>query len=572
MKNNKWEHIKSRKSLILTFVIGLFGLISAPVFSQQWSASVDSTSIKIGAQTTYSIAVEADTTQLVVFPEEQTFRPLEVIEFYPTDTTKNKDRYTLIKKYGLTQFDSGTYTIPKQKILIGTKAFFTDSLKVEVREIAVDTTKQGLYTIKPRVAVEKTPSKWLQYTLATLLILGLIGFLLYWFIWREKPLTAAEKIALLPPYERAKLALQELDKTDYLENKEIKEYYSELTGIIRKYLDEKVYDRSLESTTEELISRLYLLKEGNEIDLSKEDIKRINDILQRADLVKFAKSEPDIELAKLDRKAIDLGIDHVKESLPEPTEEELLEDIKYQEELAKKRKKKKLVLTGVIAAFLVLATFIGLGWHYGLTYVKDTIARHPSKVLLETKEWITSNYGAPSITITTPKVLERQAVELPEELKGQRNITVFSHGAIEQTLFVELITTKFQTNQEANTPQAGENTEESKSAQIDLAQAAEAGLKKLERQGVSNIITLHEKFSTPQEQEGIKTHGTASFPTGKEGELQNGKYILLGFTAENILQQVLITWRDQDVYAEQMVNRIVDSIELVNDQEAQEEE
>ena len=34
----------------------------------------------------------------------------------------------LIKKYGLTQFDSGRYTIPKQKVLIGDKEFYTDSL------------------------------------------------------------------------------------------------------------------------------------------------------------------------------------------------------------------------------------------------------------------------------------------------------------------------------------------------------------------------------------------------------------------------------------------------------------
>ena len=110
----------------------------------------------------------------------------------------------------------------------------------------------------------------------------------------------------------------------YLKNEEIKEYYSELTLIIRKYLDEKVYDHALESTTEELIGRLRLLKDGNQMDLSKEDtIKNIETILRRADLVKFAKSEPDPELAKLDRNTIDVEIDHVKEALPEPTEEEI---------------------------------------------------------------------------------------------------------------------------------------------------------------------------------------------------------------------------------------------------------
>ena len=76
-----------------------------------------------------------------------------------------------------------------------------------------------------------------------------------------------------------------------------------------------MYDRALESTTDELITRLNLLKDGNQIELSKEDIRNIETILKRADLVKFAKSAPDIELAKIDRNTIDIEIDHVKEAL-----------------------------------------------------------------------------------------------------------------------------------------------------------------------------------------------------------------------------------------------------------------
>ena len=103
-----------------------FGLLSLiylfllfPVFtSAQVSSSIDSTSIKIGEQITYAIQVETDTTNLVVFPEGQTFSPLEVIESFPIDTSKTNANQTLIKKYGLTQFDSGTFYIPKQKVLL----------------------------------------------------------------------------------------------------------------------------------------------------------------------------------------------------------------------------------------------------------------------------------------------------------------------------------------------------------------------------------------------------------------------------------------------------------------------
>ena len=70
----------------------LFFLFSFLSFAQVTS-SIDSTTIKIGEQITYKIQVETDTTSLVVFPEGQSFRPLEVIESYKIDTTKKDARY-----------------------------------------------------------------------------------------------------------------------------------------------------------------------------------------------------------------------------------------------------------------------------------------------------------------------------------------------------------------------------------------------------------------------------------------------------------------------------------------------
>ena len=550
-------NIKQYRTRVLSLCFALCSVFS---FAQKVESSIDSLSIKIGQELTYSIEVEVDTTSLVVFPEGQTFQPLEMIESYKVEATKIDDRFKLIKKYGLTQFDSGKYTIPRQKILIGDYEFLTDSLTVEINNIVVDTTKQGLYDIKPLIDVDKSPSKWWLFTLLIALLLALIGFVLYWFVWREKPLTHEEKVALLPPYERAKLALQELDNSDYLENDQLKAYYSDLTQIIRKYLDEKVYDRALESTTDELISRLSLLKDGNQIDISKEDIKNIETILKRADLVKFAKSTPDKELAKLDRNTIDVEIDQVKQALPEPTEEDLLKDLKYQEELAKKKKKRKIIITVIVSLALLIATYIGFSLHYGFAYVKDTILGNQSKELLEVKEWVTSEYGAPGITITTPKVLKRQNIELPEELKNKMKVVGFSYGDLDTTLDILVMSSKFnpdqQQKQEDSSKQAGEN-------KIDLVATAENQLKQFESQGAQNIITKNEQFITPNGQEGLKTYGTADFKIPLTGVVEKGNYIILGFTTENILQQVILIWKDNDVYADQIIDRIMNSIELL---------
>ncbi|ALJ05714.1 hypothetical protein APS56_11515 [Pseudalgibacter alginicilyticus] len=523
----------------------VFFLCSLFSFSQVTS-TIDSTSIKIGEQITYFIQVETDSTSLVVFPEGQAFSPLEMIESYAIDTVKNKDKYNLIKKYGLTQFDSGAYTIPQQKIIIGNKTFLTDSLKVEVNNVVIDTTKQGLYDIKPIIQVKKSSSNWWKYALLILLIIGVIAFVLYWFIWRKKPLTEEEKIALLPPYDRAKIALKKLDESQYLEQSNLKDYYSELTFIIRKYLDEKVYDRALESTTDELIDRLNLLKEGNQVDLSKEDIKNLESILKRADLVKFAKSAPDIELAKLDRTTIDIEIDHVKEALPEPSEEEKLLDEKYREELERKKKRKKIVLTVSIAVFLLVVTLVGFSLKYGFSYVKDTIIGHESKELLE-GDWVTSDYGVPPVTISTPKVLKRMEPPIPEEAKQQVDMTMFGYGSLIDGFNIAVITTSIKN--------LGEN-------KIELQQIAEQSIKMMEAQGVENMLLKSDKFLTPNGAEGLKTYGTADFPTMVKDKKETGNYLVLVFNAENVIQQVVLTWKEGDAYAKQMTERILNSVEL----------
>ncbi|MBT8288913.1 MAG: hypothetical protein HKN00_02845 [Flavobacteriaceae bacterium] len=545
------------KTIKLHILWALCGLIPSVVFAQV-EVAVDSVKARIGEQITYEMQVEADSSQLVIFPEGQTFMPLEVIESFKTDSFKQNDRYRLIKKYGLTQFDSGRYTIPGQKVVIGDKVVFTDSLDVEIMGVAVDTTKQKLYDIKPIIQVDKGPSSWWVYLISILLIIAAITALIYWFVWRKKPMTLEERIAILPPYERAKLALKELDKADYLERNELKAFYSDLTLIIRKYLDEKVYDHSLESTTNELIGRLMLLKDGNQIELDNKTISNIETILRRADLVKFAKSKPDPELAKLDLGTIDMEIDHVKESLPEPTEEERLADLRYKEELAKRKRKKKILITVALVIFILAATVVGFGLRYGFTYVKDTVFGHPTKTLLENRDWVRSEYGAPGVTISTPEVLERQSGELSPELEGKVQKVTFGYGKLGSNLYITVSTTKI--NPELQAEASGES--DSGQPAIDLRQAAEGTLVTLEGLGVQNIITKNEQFITPNGQEGLKTFGTADFPLDS-GDFMPGKYVHLGFTAENVLQQVILAWQEDDNYADEIIDRVLKSIELI---------
>ncbi len=554
-----------RKEMVLILFSFFFTLIS---FSQV-TTEVDTTQIRIGEQISYKIKVETDSTNLVVFPEGQTFLPLEMVEALKVDTTKKDSKFKLLREYKLTQFDSGSYYIPKQKIVVGDRTLFTDSLKIDVNTIEVDTTKQGLYDIKPIIEVEKTGSKWWLYLLFTLLILGLIAFLLYWFIWRKKPLTEEEEIALLPAYDRAKLALKKLEDSKYLERQELKKFYSELTFIIRKFLDEKVYDRSMESTTDQLVDRLQLLKDGNQFAFKKETIQNIETILKRADLVKFAKSEPDIALAELDKQTIEKEVDAVKATLPEPSEEEKLLNQQYKEAQERKKKRRKILITVGIVLLLFIATFVGFGIKYGFGYVKDTIIGHESKALLE-GNWVKSAYGFPPVFIETPRVLKRENIEMPDEVKEQIQSTTFVYGTLADEFSVMVNTTRYLNQQQAN-PTPSQNPDDQQQSQIDLVQVSEGAIKGIEQKGAKNITVKREKFSTPNNAEGLKTFGTLSLELPNTSIKFDAEYAMFHFTTENILQQIIITWPTDDQYADEMVQRIIDSIELNPNAEREEQ-
>ncbi|WP_370390143.1 BatD family protein [uncultured Winogradskyella sp.] len=557
--NNIKNKLVQSKSI---FVLAAFVFLLVQSAQAQVRSEIDTTTIRIGEQFNYKIEVETDSSSVVVFPEGQTFLPLEAVEASEIDSLLNASQIVLSRIYKLTQFDSGTYTIPRQKIVVGDNIHFTDSLKVRVNAIEVDTTKQKLYDIKPIIEVEKTSSNWWIWLLLGLLLVAIGAFLIYWIVWRKKPLTEEEEIALLPPYDRAKLAIEKLEEKQLLKVNKIKEYYSELTFIIRKYLDEKVYDRAMESTTDELMDRLNLLKDGNQFPFTKATLSNIETVLKRADLVKFAKSAPEVALAEMDKNTIAKEIDNIKSCLPEPTEEEKLLDLAYKQEQENKKRRRKIILSAVIAISLLALTYVGFGIKYGFGYVNDTILGNENKELLE-GEWVESAYGFPPIWIETPEVLRRLDSAAFGGDTSKIETTLFAFGDLTSPLFIQIGTSKVKQTQ-------AQSVDEQKA--LNMSTVVEGNLKRWEEEGVRNILTKTDKYTTPNGAEGLKTYGNAEFPTKKSDDFAPSEYAIYSFTTQDVIQQIVLVWRVDDDYANDIVKRVVDSIELIPDELAKEDE
>lgn len=510
------------------------------------TSTVDTTFIKIGEQVIWTVSVDIDTTAQVIFPEGQTFSPLETVEAFKTDTTRKQNRIVLEKSYALTQFDSGSYKLPTQRIDINGQGFFTDSLQIDVATVPVDTLNQKMYDIKDLMVVEKSHSGWWKIALWVLLGLTVLGGLLYWFVFRKKPLTEEEKVALLPPYDRALLELKKLENSKYLIQDEYKKYYSELTDIVRSYLEEDVNVTALESTTDQLIDKLELMTDSGELDLDKDTISQFKRILQTADLVKFAKSKPDTSVAEQDRKSIEQIVVKTHDALPEPTEEELMQQAEYQEELERKRKKKRIVIAVASLAGLILISAIAATAYFGFHYTKDTILGHPTKELLE-GEWVRSSYGFPSVIIETPKVLARQEVKLPPDAQANiKELQIFGYRSS-----IGLFTMATSSMILANPEQ-----------EPDIEQAVEAAIKEFEQKGAKNIITKQEEFTTVSGASGIKIFGSGKFAVPESDELIRGKYTIIMFGGQGFQQQVVLSWLEDDRYAQEIIDRILATLEV----------
>ena len=306
------------KLKILFFLL----LMCTLTYAQKVSVATDTTNIRIGEQFLFKIVIK-DTAN-VIFPEKlENLTKLEVVKDIKIDTFKN----SLIKKYLMTGFDSGAFYIPTQQIFIKNRAYLSDSVLINVATIAVDTSQQKPFPIKSIQTEPLVYDDFKPYVIWVILALLLVGLFIYYLKTRKKPeIKEIESINTLPPYEEALEKLQELDDKLLWQNNEIKKYYSELTEIVRVFIEKELEIPALEITTFELVSMLSDYNNPKNINITKETVRKLNALLQEADLVKFAKSTPLSHEIEEDRRVAEKVLNDLKPiPLIEETKENELE-------------------------------------------------------------------------------------------------------------------------------------------------------------------------------------------------------------------------------------------------------
>lgn len=534
---------------LLTFFMSLASWAQQSV---ELKVAVDTTTVRIGEQLNYTLQIKADSTAQVVFPEQPIFAPFELLEERPIDTLRAQSHYSYTKRYALIQFDSGNYFLPQQQVLVNGFSKIADLIPIRVNPVVVDTMSQKLFDIKPLTEVKKNYDALISQLLWGLVVgLTIIGILYtYLFQKRKKELKARE----LPPFERAIEELRALENETLSEQEEFKRYYSRLTDVVRRYLEEEAKIDALESTSEELLAKLELRKDSGLLDLDRATLKSLRIVLQNADLVKFAKSMPEMYTASEDRKSVELVVKETKEALPEPTEEELLEKAAYQEFLAKKRRKEQWIWGisgGGILAVLILVICMLV---YGFYPVRDTLFRYPTKVLTS-KQWFKSQYGTPPIAIETPDILERIS-------SSDQPIQQFRLGTFDSPFYIDLL---------FDFPTPKSDAPESPSAdpkQADLEKGQElvnAIIQSFESEGAVNIFMKNDAITLPSGTPVAKVYGTLDYPKKKQEERIRCNFSAYLFAFDQGTIILTLMYEKQDRYGESIEQRILNSLELIKE-------
>tara|TARA_R110001583_G_scaffold36657_1_gene120680 strand:- start:2555 stop:4144 length:1590 start_codon:yes stop_codon:yes gene_type:complete len=526
-----------KKQLVyILFFIGLIG------FAQESKVSIatDTTTIRIGEQIQYKISVKETTN--VIFPELKldSLGKVEVVEALPIDTLKN----ILEKRYLLTSFDSGQYIIPQQQVLINNKLFLTDSLLVNVSTVKVDTIQQKMFEIKSIQREPKTYEDYKHLWWWIIPILVLFAILLY-VIFRKKKEKEIAKI-YVAPIQEAMQRLKELDEKQLVQQNKIKIYYSELTDIVRTYIEKDIKIPALESTTNELIETIIDFNESSKLGISKETIKQLKHVLQSADLVKFAKSKPIIEEIRGDRNSIEEILKNTQDAVHKreiKKGEQIIEEAIFIEKPVKRHNyfKKKAII--IVALIVIGLSLIG---YFGYQFIKNNILGKTTTEMIE-EQWYQATYGFPEITLETPEILTVQSVQLPENgMSTIGDFSIYTYGSPISNFYIAVSTTHFLSELD----------------NLDLDSGINNALNAMETQMNTRFTNIKKK--------NIKINGIK----GKKAEVEykranestqikeDYKLTMLFFADKNGMRQVYVSSLWSDDTAEAVVNRIIKSVSI----------
>ena len=317
--------VRSALIFISIFLLGWFNSFSAPI---QVSARLDSVNLLMGNLMTLHLEVvqnEGTKGQFKIFSNIDSSRgfvpvcgdSVELRTDYTVDTSSlGSGKIQLNYSVPVQAFDSGTYTLPQFVYISGNDSAASNHLTFNV--VPVNVTAED--EISPFAPVAEPDGKkfydwvpdWIIDFWWVFIIIVLAICLLLWAMnkYKKGGLPQILSRPVISPWDEALSALSNLKERKLWEQGMEKEYFTELTDILRVYLFKRFGINAMEMTTRQIMDIIY----ASDFKDKKDYVRQI---LNVADFVKFAKVRP---LPADSISAYDNAVKFVKETIPQESD------------------------------------------------------------------------------------------------------------------------------------------------------------------------------------------------------------------------------------------------------------
>jgi len=274
------KYFTTKIVLLLAFLFNF----SLSAESIQIGATTSTDSILLGGQFIYRIEAKmiSETNWPVL---TDTIGSFEIIEIKSYEVL-NSNPIHIRQDFVLTHFDTGLFTLPPTLFVYGNDSLYTKDIDIEVLSIPLQK-ENSLFGAKSPINIPFGWDDWkyfLLYGYGFFAFLGLIILIVEKL--KNKNVTTRIVKEIIPAHIIALGELESLKTKELWQNKQIKTYYSELSVILRTYIENRYHILAMESTTDEINRDLKGILESNDNEL-------LNEFLSTADLVKFAKVKPE---------------------------------------------------------------------------------------------------------------------------------------------------------------------------------------------------------------------------------------------------------------------------------------
>lgn len=260
------------------------------------TSTTNRSTANIGDLIEYQIKIEYPQTTKIRLPRPGTELGGMSVKSYDPGTPEkiSSDRVLLSVKYSLDSLVTGSYILGPLEIGWKTpemetfKTLETDQIFIEITSVDEDNKAQDIRDIKKPANL---PSNLWKVVTAAVVLLILLAVLVLLIVKKRKTGPKPTPVKpQVPPAQEALASLEEIKNRNLVVKGMFKEYYFQVSGVLRRYIERRFSVPVTEKTTEEFISQM-----TRSSVLSDSQQSMVKSYLQHCDMVKFAKYEPSVE-------------------------------------------------------------------------------------------------------------------------------------------------------------------------------------------------------------------------------------------------------------------------------------